>query len=168
MILPDVLQANLKVVFCGTAASAISASESAYYANPSNYFWRTLYHTGLTPVQHEPQSFPKLLSYGIGLTDVAKQAIGNDSDLKKSDFDAQSLRHKISHFTPQILAFTSKKGASIFLDTSTAKLNYGQQASHFHNTIIWVLPSPSGAARRYWDITIWQALADTIGNLSDT
>lgn len=159
-ILPDVLQKNLDVVFCGTAASAISARESAYYANPTNAFWRTLHAVDLTPRLLAPPEFKQVTAYGIGLTDIAKKASGNDSDLSKEDYDADALRAKIVQYQPRILAFTSKKGASVFLGTTTGKLSYGKQSARIEQTAIWVLPSPSGAARRYWNIEIWQALSD--------
>ena len=41
--LPDILQPNLKVVFCGTAAGDASAKKRAYYAGPGNRFWKTLH-----------------------------------------------------------------------------------------------------------------------------
>ncbi|MEO1286586.1 MAG: mismatch-specific DNA-glycosylase [Chloroflexota bacterium] len=165
MILPDVLQANLHLVFCGTAASTKSAEVGAYYANSTNYFWRTLHEVGLTPHQLTPTDFRQLLTYRIGLTDIAKHAIGNDSVLSQSDFDADALCQKIERYQPQILAFTSKRGASAFLKQPTGKISYGQQSETVSDTKLWVLPSPSGSARRYWDISIWQNLADTVGNL---
>jgi len=168
MILPDLLQDNLKVVFCGTAASAISAREGAYYANPTNAFWRTLHHIGLTPHQLKPQDFRQLLNYDIGLTDIAKHAKGNDSDLSKTDFDADSLRRKIERFQPGYLAFTSKKGASGFFAIPTRKISYGLQSQKIGTTRFYVLTSPSGAARGYWDESIWQDLADAVGKLSDS
>jgi TDG/mug DNA glycosylase family protein len=160
MILPDLLTPNLKIVFCGTAASDISAREAAYYANPTNYFWRTLHQIGLTPYQFEPKQFPKLLEYNVGLTDLAKLAQGNDSALKKVDFDRDALRKKIFKYEPKILAFTSKKGTSVFFEQPTKKINYGLQDARLGKTRFWVLTSPSGAARGYWDESVWQALAD--------
>lgn len=161
-ILPDLLAPNLKIVFCGTAASDISAREGAYYANPTNYFWRTLHKIDLTPYQFEPKEFPKLLEYHIGLTDIAKLAQGNDSGLQKDDFDSEALRQKILKYQPQILAFTSKKGASEFFGKPTRKINYGLQDDVLDKTRFWVLTSPSGAARSYWDESVWQALADYV------
>lgn len=168
MILPDSLAPKLKLVFCGTAASTISAQEQAYYANPTNYFWRTLYKIGLTPYQMQAKEFPKLLDYGIGLTDIAKGAIGNDADLATSDFDAKALHQKILFYQPRMLAFTSKKAASVFFDVPTAKISYGLQENNLRITQFWVLTSPSGSARRYWDESIWQSLAGTVGNISDS
>ena len=167
-ILPDILASNLRIVFCGTAASDISAREGAYYANPTNYFWRTLHRTGLTPRQLHPSEFTQLPDYGIGLTDLAKNAKGNDSALTKSDFDAESLRRKIEDFQPDFLAFTSKKGASVFFKKATGKINYGLQSEKIGKTRFWVLTSPSGSARAYWDETIWQSLADEVGKLTDS
>jgi double-stranded uracil-DNA glycosylase len=162
-ILPDLFAPNLKFVFCGTAASDISAREVAYYANPTNHFWRTLYKIALTPYQFEPKEFPKLLDYNIGLTDLAKQAQGNDSALKKDDFDRQALHQKILKFEPKILAFTSKKAASVFFEKPTRNINYGLQDNVLGQTRFWVLTSPSGLARSYWDEAIWQALAEFAG-----
>lgn len=164
-VLPDLLAANLKIVFCGTAASAISAREEAYYANPTNRFWHTLHRIGLTPRQLSPKEYPHLLEYGIGLTDLAKYVSGNDSVLSKTDFDAESLRQKMATYQPKIIAFTSKKGASIALNTTTAKLKYGLQAEKFEQSQVWVLPSPSGAARGYWNESVWQALADFVAQM---
>lgn len=166
MILPDLLQNNLKIVFCGTAASAISAREGAYYANPTNYFWGTLHRISLTPHQLNPQNFRQLLAYNIGLTDIAKHATGNDADLTKSDFDADSLRRKIKRYQPENLAFTSKRAASAFFALPTRNFSYGLQSQKIGKTRFWVLPSPSGAARRYWNEAIWQNLADTAGKIS--
>ena len=167
-VLPDLLIPDLNLVFCGTAASVISARDKAYYANPTNSFWRTLYRIGLTPQQLEPSNYPHLLDYRIGLTDIAKNAQGNDSVLTQSDFDADSLSRKIKHFQPEFLAFTSKKGASVFFNKPTGKINYGLQSENLEKTRFWVLTSPSGAARAYWNVSIWQELADEVGKVSDS
>ena len=164
-ILPDLLVPNLKLVFCGTAASIIAAREKAYYANPTNRFWRILYQVGLTPRQFSPKEFPQLLDYGIGLTDVAKDAKGNDADLLKTDFDPEGFLQKMAEYQPKVIAFTSKKAASVALNTTTGKLSYGLQAEKLEQSHIWILTSPSGLARSYWDETVWQGLADFVAQL---
>ncbi len=50
-VLLDLLRPGLRVVFCGTAAGAVSAAKGAYYAGPGNRFWPMLAKTGLTPRQ---------------------------------------------------------------------------------------------------------------------
>ena len=77
-ILPDVLCPGLRVVFCGTAASVVSAARGAYYAGPGNRFWSILAEIKLTPHQLKPDEFRLLPTFGIGLTDIAKTVSGID------------------------------------------------------------------------------------------
>src|SRR5690349_16612620 len=100
MKLPDILDKNLKLVFCGTAASNLSAEKSAYYAHPQNQFWPALAKVGLTPKQFKPEEFRDLLPLGIGLTDLAKDAQGMDKALVKSDFATEKFKEKILSFQP--------------------------------------------------------------------
>ena len=72
-ILPDVLARDLKIIFCGSAASSISAREKAYYAGTGNKFWTTIFDIGLTPRVLIPQDYFMLLDFGVGLTDIAKR-----------------------------------------------------------------------------------------------
>ena len=86
-VLPDMLISELNIVFCGMAAGNRSAAIRAYYAGPGNKFWRVLADMGLTPELLQPSQFRSLLDFGIGLTDVAKYASGNDVDISISDRD---------------------------------------------------------------------------------
>lgn len=155
---PDVLAPGLTLVFCGTALGRRSAERKAYYANPSNLFWRTLYETGMTPRRFAPEEYSEVTALGIGLTDLCKNAFGNDAELHTGALDRAALEEKLKQFQPRILAFTSKKAASIYLETNTGKLQYGLQPQR-GNTQVFVLPSPSGSGRRYWDAAPWHALA---------
>ena len=156
-ILPDVLTLNLNIVFCGTAAGNESARQGAYYAHPGNKFWSTLYTVGLTPRQLRPAEFAEVLHYGIGLTDLAKFVSGNDDTLSPQDFDPSALADKIYSLRPKVLAFTSKTAGSIFLRSK--RIVFGLQPEMIGTTSMFVLPSPSGLARRSWDIAHWSAAA---------
>lgn len=155
-ILPDLLQAGLALVFCGTAAGRRSAAERAYYAHPGNLFWRALFEAGLTPRLLAPAEFPLLTGYGIGLTDLAKRHSGNDADLPRDAFDVPALRARIERHAPRLLAFTSKNAARAALGHA---VSYGLQEETLGQTRLFVLPSPSGQARGHWDIVPWRALA---------
>ena len=159
-ILPDVLDFGLAVVFCGTAASTVSAKAGAYYANPGNRFWRTLRDIGMTPCTFAAVEFRELLPLKIGLTDVAKMAAGSDNALSKGDYDPDALSMKIRCYQPQILAFTSKAAWRAWQYAAPNRsLSYGWQRETVGVTRVFVLPSPSGAGRRYWDIAPWQTLS---------
>ena len=155
-ILPDVLTADLDIVFCGTAAGNVSARRGAYYAGPGNVFWSTLFEVGLTPRLLRPEEYRQVVSCGLGFTDLAKSVAGVDSQLLEDHFDRQRLRDVILRYEPKILAFTSKRAASEFLDRP---VEYGLQPDLVGASALFVLPSPSGAARRWWDVRQWQELA---------
>lgn len=160
-ILPDVLAPRLKVVFCGTAASPASSAAGAYYAGPGNRFWETLYRTGLTPRQYAPEEFRELTQYGIGLTDLAKLASGPDSAIPRDCFDAAGLLARIEQHKPQVVAFTSKRAAQEYYGAGV-QIEYGWQPQGVGPAKAFVLPSPSGAARGYWDESYWRQLAEYV------
>ena len=159
-VLPDLLETELVLVFCGTAASAISARDGAYYANPSNQFWRALHATGMTPRPFSPGQFRDLLALKIGLTDLAKQASGADRQLRPRDFDRPGLHERLRCFQPRIVAFTSKAAWRAWRGLGGREpVAYGWQRGALGMTRFYVLPSPSGAARGYWDLEPWRELA---------
>ena len=155
-VLPDVLTADLDIVFCGTAAGNVSARRGAYYAGPGNVFWSTLFEVGLTPRLLRPEEYRQVVSFGLGFTDLAKSVAGVDSQLSKDHFDRQRLREVILGYEPKIVAFTSKRAAREFLGWP---VDYGLQPEHVGASVLFVLPSPSGAARRWWNVKHWQELA---------
>jgi double-stranded uracil-DNA glycosylase len=157
-VLRDLLAPGLRIVFCGTAPGAASAKARAYYAGPGNSFWRALHLTGMTPVELEPVAFAKLLDYGIGLTDICKVLYGSDEEVGTVDFDVAGLQERIAEVEPAHLAFNGKNAARGALERT---VGFGPQEEQIGGAAVWVLPSTSGAARRYWDIGPWQELADT-------
>ena len=159
--LPDVLRDNLDVIFVGTAAGRRSAATGVYYAHPGNYFWRTLWQVGLTPRRFAPRDFAKLRDVGIGFTDLSKSGCGMDHEIASGEFDVAAFEAKMRRHQPRAIAFTSKKAASIWLGRATRTITYGRQAEPgIDFPEIFVLPSPSGAARSHWSIAPWQELAD--------
>ncbi|MDE3015424.1 MAG: mismatch-specific DNA-glycosylase [Pseudomonadota bacterium] len=158
-IVPDLLQSELRLVFCGTAPSRISAREKAYYANPGNQFWHALHRVRLTPRLFHPQEYPKLLSLGIGLTDLCKTCSGNDDELPPEALEREALKKKIRRYKPKLVAFTSKNAASIYFGH---KVEYGLQNETLNDTQFYVLCSTSGRARRFWKEEVWRELADII------
>lgn len=158
-ILPDVLEAGLRVVFCGTQAGAASARRGAYYAGPGNKFWPVLHEIGLVPVRLRPEEFLTLPRYGIGLTDVAKRTSGPDSALRGGHFDVAGFAARIAANRPRILAFNGKRAAQAALGINEGRLAYGPQAHGLADADIYVLPSTSGAAAGFWSIEPWKQLA---------
>jgi TDG/mug DNA glycosylase family protein len=161
-VLPEVLQPNLKVVFCGTAFGPRSAQVKAYYAGHGNYFWDILFRVGLTPRKLSPHEYRSVLDYGIGLTNIAPNRIGLDNTLKKSDFDTAGLLAQVEQYQPKVLAFNGKRSAQELYGRGAA---YGLQPKKIGETAVFVLPSTSGAARGFWDERWWWELASVVKQL---
>jgi TDG/mug DNA glycosylase family protein len=164
-VLPDLLRPGLRVVFCGTAAGTASARAKAYYAGPGNAFWPTLHATGLTPVQLAPAEFGRLPEFGIGLTDLCKILHGSDEEVGTVEFDVDDLQARIAAAEPGFLAFNGKNAARGALERA---VEVGPQPEQIGGAAVWVLPSTSGAARRFWDIAPWQELALACGDAANS
>ena len=156
-ILPDVLAPGLQVVFCGSAAGRRSAEAGAYYAGPGNRFWPILHEIGLTPRLFQPRQYREVLACGIGLTDLAKGQSGADQQLADAAYDSLRLKRAIECLQPGALAFNGKRAGRLFCG---GQVDYGLQPVACGKTAVFVLPSTSGAARRFWDEGPWWALAD--------
>ena len=160
--LPDLLADNLRVIFVGTAAGLRSSERGHYYAGPGNRFWSAIHETGLTPKLFKPEEFPNLLPIGIGLTDLSKLGAGMDHQIKSHQYDVSRFIATIRRHNPRAVAFTGKKAASIWLNRkSTREIKYGRLRSlPYSFPDVFVLPSPSGAARSHWSITPWREMAE--------
>ncbi|RWR10745.1 mismatch-specific DNA-glycosylase [Paenirhodobacter populi] len=150
MILPDFLGPGLRAVFCGTAAGRVSAERGHYYAGPGNRFWPILHPAGIVPEPLAVGDEARLLAQGIGLTDMAKLAFGPDAAIPRTAYDPARLRDFLLRHRPRSLAFNGKNAAQRFFGTQVA---YGPQPGT--EIPVWVLPSTSGMARRYWDPQPW-------------
>ena len=160
MILPDILDYNLNIIFCGTAASKKSKKLRAYYAGPGNKFWKILHEIGLTETQLKPRQFKKLIDYGIGLTDICKTDFGNDDELDKSKYDINNFNLKILEYQPKIVCFNGKNAAKAYLNQKT--IDYGHQEKTINTTKIFVAPSTSGSANGFWNKKIWEEILNFI------
>jgi TDG/mug DNA glycosylase family protein len=159
VILDDMLAPGLRIVLCGTAPGRVSARQQAYYAHPQNKFWRILHETGLTPQRLRPEEYRELLSLGIGLTDIAKQAFGMDNQLPRGSLGREAtaaLRAKIELYQPGIVAFTSLNGGTRFLRRA---VKAGPQPETIGSTRVWILPSPAPTANWNWNPQPWFDLA---------
>jgi TDG/mug DNA glycosylase family protein len=160
-VLRDLLQEQLQIVLCGTAAGTTSAAQRAYYAHRQNKFWKMLHETRLTPELLQPHEYLNLLQHRIGLTDLVKAGAGMDRATlpRLTAADRQRLNDSIVAFQPRFLAFTSKTAGQKFFD---GKRDYGEQTERIGDTRIWILPSTSGAANGSWRPELWHQFADDV------
>ena len=159
-VLSDLLRHNLDLVICGTAVGLRSAETGWYYAGTGNQFWTILNDTGFTSFKLSPKEYEKLEEFGIGLTDLAKKKSGVDAQLKSSDYDIEGLKSKLLEYQPYAVAFNGKKAAKCYFGKDC--VSYGRQDVRIGDAILFVLPSTSGSARKWWDRKFWYQIAKFI------
>lgn len=151
VVLPDYLAPGLRLVVCGTAPGRASAARGHYYAGPRNRFWEYLYLAGMTPVRLRPEDDASVLAYGIGLTDVAKWAVGTDAQVERAAHDPAGLVAKLEECRPAWIAFHGKASAtSVWRHLGYRGVpRYGVQPFTLACARAYVLPSASAANQRH-------------------
>jgi hypothetical protein len=91
------------------------------------------------------------------LTDACKTRSGSDAEVGTRGHDPERVRHSVLTFAPEHLAFVGKQAAKIVLGRP---VDYGRQPERLGNAQVWVMPSTSGLARRFWSVEPWRQLAD--------
>jgi TDG/mug DNA glycosylase family protein len=141
---PDYLDADLRVLFCGINPGEWSARAKAPFANPRNDFWRLLHAVGFTPRLLEPHEAPELLSYGVGVTNAAKRTTRGSSDLRRADYagSLERLEQIARTLRPRVIAFVGKTAyTGVFGD----RAEHGLQQRRLGDSALFVLPSTSPA-----------------------
>src|SRR5918993_15476 len=144
----DLLSPRLKLVFCGYNPSLGSGSSGHHYAHPGNRFWRVLFTSGITDRLYEPQEDERLLSLGIGFTNLCSRPTRRADELTREEIraGALALQEKLEHFEPRVVAYTGIGVYKWF--RATSKVNWGVQDNPAVPGVIdVVVPSPSGLNR---------------------
>jgi len=163
-MLKDVLDYDLEVVFCGTARGKASAKLGYFYAGPGNKFYGALHEARFTPHKLAPSECYDINQYKIGLTDLVHIEAGNDNEISDESYEIDSFLMKMKKYQPKVVAFNSKKGAAFALGFKgiTKHIQYGLQDQLIGTSKVYVLPSTSGSATRYWDVSYWIELKELI------
>jgi TDG/mug DNA glycosylase family protein len=141
---PDILDRDLRVVFCGINPGRVSAAAGAHFANPRNDFWRLLHAGGFTSRTYDPQEQHDLLAEGIGITNAALRTTRGSGDLRRSDFAgaAARLERIASDLRPLWIAFVGKEA---YRGVFGERAAFGVQERTLARTGLFVLPSTSPA-----------------------
>jgi TDG/mug DNA glycosylase family protein len=147
--LPDILDKNLAVVFCGINPGATAAVAGHHFVSPSNRFWRVLHLAGFTPLQIRPEDDRSILRYGYGLTTAVARPTRRAGDLARSELTqaVTSLREKIEAYAPHVVAFLGKPAYAAIV--KRPDISWGLQPLSFAGATAWVLPNSSGLNRNF-------------------
>lgn len=146
---PDLLEPELKVLFCGINPGLYSAAVGHHFARPGNRFWPALHAGGFTPRIVSPFEERQLLPMGYGITNVVARATAAADELKPQEFldGAAILERKILRYRPRFLAVLGIGAYRAAFGQPKASL--GLQPVKIGDTAIWVLPNPSGLNAHY-------------------
>ncbi|KAL0268306.1 UNVERIFIED_CONTAM: hypothetical protein PYX00_010301 [Menopon gallinae] len=143
--LPDHLTTNLDIVIIGINPGLFAAYKGHHYAGPGNHFWKCLYLSGLTPEPMTADDDYKLLSVGIGFTNMVARATKGSADLTRKEIKegSQILLEKLQKFKPKIAVFNGKLIYEVF--SGNKDFHFGRQPDFVDgtNTYMWVMPSSS-------------------------
>ncbi|MER0244969.1 G/U mismatch-specific DNA glycosylase [Streptomyces sp. HSW2009] len=160
-VIPDVVAAGLRVLFCGINPGLLSAATGHHFARPGNRFWPVLHDSGFTPRQLRPAEQEELLAYGLGITNVVARATARADELSAEEYRAggEVLRTKVARLRPAWLAVVGVTAYRVAFADRTARI--GPQPGTLGETRVWVLPNPSGL-NAHWSR---QAMAEEYGRL---
>ena len=148
----DLLEPDLRLLFCGYNPSLVSGRSGYHYAHPGNRFWRVLFAAGITDRLYRPEEDARLLDLGIGFTNLCPRPTRRADELTREEIraGATALRAKLERFEPRAVAYTGIGVYKWFRATSKASWGVQENAAVPEVTDV-VVPSPSGLNRMLFE-----------------
>ena len=145
----DVIAPDLRVLFCGINPGLYTAAVGHHFARPGNRFWPALWASGFTDRVLSPFEERELLKIGYGITNVVSRTTATADLLTKEEIIAggKRLRAKVLRYRPGILAVLGVGAYRTAFNQPKAVV--GRQEDRISNTVLWVLPNPSGLNANY-------------------
>lgn len=146
---PDIIAPHLTILFCGINPGLYTAWSGHHFGRPGNRFWKTLYNAGFTDRLFHPSEQLEMLKLGYGITNVVERASATAAELTSEELidGGNILTEKVIMYKPRYLAILGVQAYRKAFGRPKAKI--GKQAEMIGDTIIWVLPNPSGLNAHY-------------------
>jgi TDG/mug DNA glycosylase family protein len=145
---PDIIAANLIILFIGYNPGVRSAMTGHHFAGYSNRFWKLLYASDLTPRLIKPEEDQAMLQYGLGITNIVARPSRTAAEITPEEYGQgrEILQKKLSVYKPAIACYA---GIGVYKEFSGMRNTVcGQQLKGVvDNVIDFVVPSPSGLNR---------------------
>jgi TDG/mug DNA glycosylase family protein len=145
----DVIAPDLRVLFSGINPGLYTAAVGHHFARPGNRFWPALYAGGFTERVLSPFEERELLKSGYGITNVVARATASADLLTKGEIvkGGERLKAKVLRYRPRVLAVL---GVGAYRTAfNQPKATVGLQEQRIGDTMLWVLPNPSGLNANY-------------------
>ncbi|MCE0813587.1 G/U mismatch-specific DNA glycosylase [Buttiauxella sp. S04-F03] len=150
-MISDILQPELRVVFCGINPGKSSAHTGYHFAHPGNRFWKVIHLAGFTERQLKPEEEQHLLDTRCGITMLVERPTVQASEVKLQELRSgtRKLVAKMQDYQPMALAVLGKQAFEQAFSQRGAK--WGRQDITIGDTEVWILPNPSGLNRATLD-----------------
>jgi TDG/mug DNA glycosylase family protein len=137
------------VLFCGINPGLYTAAVGHHFARPGNRFWSALFAAGFTDRLFSPFEERELLKSGYGITNVVARATATANTLTHEELvtGGRRLAGKVRRYRPKFLALLGVSAYRAAFDRAQAKV--GRQEETIGDTMLWVLPNPSGLNAHY-------------------
>ena len=147
--MPDVIAPRLRVLFCGINPGLYTAAVGHHFARPGNRFWPALYAAEFTGQLVSPFDERELLQIGYGITNVVMRATATADQLTREELRAGGKRlvAKVRRYEPAFLAVLGLGAYRAAWERPKALI--GRQEETIGETVVWVLPNPSGLNAHY-------------------
>jgi TDG/mug DNA glycosylase family protein len=148
-LVPDVLAADLDVLFCGINPGLYSAYTGHHFARPGNRFWPALHGAAFTPRLFVPGEQDLLPALGLGITNLVARATARADELSTAELAAggERLTQVVDECRPRVLAVAGVTAYRTAFGRPDAVV--GRQVSTLGAAILWILPNPSGLNAHY-------------------
>ena len=146
---PDVIAPRLRVLFCGINPGLYTAAVGHHFARPGNRFWPALHAGGFTDRLLSPFDEHELLRNGYGVTNVVMRTTARADQLTQEEMreGGKQLAAKVRRHRPRVLAILGLGAYRTAFGKPKAVI--GRQDETIGQTIVWVLPNPSGLNAHY-------------------
>lgn len=140
---------HLRVLFCGINPGLYTAAVGHHFARPGNRFWPALHASGFTDRLVSPFDERELLQRGYGITNVVMRATATADQLTPEELRAggKRLTAKVRRYRPAFLAVLGVGAYRAAWELPKAVI--GRQEEMIGETVVWVLPNPSGLNAHY-------------------
>ena len=158
--LPDVIAPGLDVLFVGINPGLYTAAVQQHFGRPGNRFWPALHGAGFTPRLFHPSEQRDLLKLGYGITNVVARATAAADELDPAELveGAAILQKKVRRYKPRVVAIVGIGAYRTGFNRPRAKV--GLQEETIGESVIWILPNPSGLNANYTPAQLATAFAE--------
>ena len=103
LTVPDLIRPGPQSAFRRIEPRPLDRGPQPSFAGPGNHFWKLLYAAGFTPRLFSPEEDAKLLSLGLGITNIVARATRGESDLTWEELQkgGEALRTKSGSISSQ-------------------------------------------------------------------